>query len=131
MEWAKLQSLPELELLQSIFMEDEIDGEEFIEMKPKMLRRMLKKAGAVDPDGSAQVILAQRVDTRMQQQGRPETVAASLRAMGEMQVHKTESATAAKLIECPFCFEEYSESGDSDKGLLVPRIITKCGHTAW
>ena len=118
-EWAKLQSLPDLESLQSIFLEDEIDGEEFVELKLKMLRRMLKKAGARNPEHSAQVILAQRVDT-LHQQGRSETV------LGENQVRQTERSMQVNSVECPFCFEQY-ESDD----MLAPRILTKCGHTAW
>jgi hypothetical protein len=128
-EWAKLQNLPELDSVQSIFMGDEIDGEEFVELKPKMLRRMLKKAGAADPEYSAQVILAQRVDTRNHQRDRSEAMVAcrSTSSVGENQVQQTERTATVKSVECPFCFEPYCASDE----MLTPRILTKCGHTAW
>ncbi len=126
-EWATLQSLPELDSLQLIFIEDEIDGEEFVELKPKMLRRMLKKAGAACPEYSAQVILAQRVDTLKHQQGRSEPVVACRTSVGKKKVEQTERTATVKSVECPFCFEEYSGSDD----MVAPRILTKCGHTAW
>jgi hypothetical protein len=145
--WATLLSLPELPLLQSIFLEDDVDGEEFVDMKPKMLQRMLKKAGAADPEGATQTILAQRVDAlARQRQGIPSPSKKKPMAMaaagagqqpqaggkapaeaGGTTKKKAQAARAQVGSECPICFEEYA---DDAQGLRVPRIITKCGHTA-
>jgi hypothetical protein len=82
----------------------ELDGDELIELRPKILQKMLQKAGAEDAAALTKQILAAR------------DVAGSV---------ATAHDDGLAISECRICFEVYTSEADSAR---VPRILT-CGHT--
>ena len=78
------------------------DGEELLEFTPKLLQKMLRKAGAEKPEAAAKAILQQR-----------------------NRVSLGAKSAAGDALECPLCMEPYADDDERH----VPRIL-QCGHTA-
>ena len=93
----------------------EIDGDELLDLRLIILAKMLAKNGADDATGLAQRVISQR-DTLLPDRN-VETASAITHPVTE----------ASEDPECPFCMEIYV---DDEEGMLAPRVLTTCGHTA-
>ena len=110
-EWISLIDLPDGcdEAVQEVF--SDVDGEELLAFIPKMLQKMLRRAGVEEPEPVAGAILRQR------QRDLDKSTAAA---------RPTAAGANAPAPECPVCMEPYRED---ESGRHVPRIM-QCGHSA-
>ena len=107
-EWISLIDLPDgcAEAVRDVC--SDIDGEELLDFTPKLLQKLLRKAGAEEPEAAAKAILQQRD------------------SVGKEAQAASKPARDADALECPLCMERYA---DDDSELHVPRTLP-CGHTA-
>ena len=107
-EWISLIYLPDgcAEAVQEVC--SDMDGEDLLDFTLKMLQKMLRKAGAEEPEAAAKAILRQRDSVGKEEQAASNPV------------------KEADALECPLCMERYA---DDDSELHVPCILS-CGHTA-
>ena len=111
LEWVALADLPpeSVPVINSAFKSIGVDdGEELLELGPKILQKKLAKHGAKDSAALAKQVIAQR-DALIPGGN---TAAAA--------------PTASESPECPICMEPFC---DDASGLRVPRLLTSCGHT--
>jgi hypothetical protein len=115
LEWVALTDLPADSVPVVCAAVDllDCDGEELLDMRVKIVQKLLAKSGADDPIALAKLAIEQRdVLTRDDGKSTAAIVQAKLPA-------------GAAPAECLICFEHYT---DDESGQLVPRILS-CGHT--
>jgi ankyrin repeat protein len=111
LEWVALAALPpeSVSVVSAAIESLDLDGEELLDLRPKILHKLLLKHGAQDAEALAKQVMQQRDALLMLPEN--STVAAP---------------AAADRLECPICMELFC---DDASGLLVPRLLTNCGHT--
>jgi hypothetical protein len=92
----------------------DLDGDELLDLTPKILQKQIRKHGAQDAEALGKQMIEQR-DALLMLPGDSASESAS---------PKSELSDS---LECPLCMELYCD--DDEAGLLVPRILTSCGHT--
>eukprot|EP01045_Picozoa_sp_COSAG04_P000282 COSAG04_NODE_6_length_47123_cov_87.347482_5_plen_1442_part_00 len=107
-EWVSLIDLPEgcEDAVKAVC--SDMDGEDLLIFIPKTLQKMLRKAGAEEPEAAAKAILRQRD------------------SLGKDKPAASKPAKEADALECPLCMERYAED---ESEVHVPRTLP-CGHTA-
>ena len=92
-----------------------LDGEELIDLKPKMLQKRLQKSSVATHSVEDAAALAKRVLTARDAAAGSGSGSGSVAGCGD----------GMGTNECRICFEVYTSEADSAR---VPRILT-CGHT--
>jgi hypothetical protein len=130
------ESEAESDALQAAFAQDGgLDGEELIDLKQKQLLKLLRRSGtACDAESRSLVDRVFRYrDALTAGSEQPELTAGSGTGAGSSASPRNDDEGTAErtgqsisVAECPLCFEQYHDGID---GGLMPRIVTRCGHT--
>jgi ankyrin repeat protein len=115
LEWVALADLPQetVSAVSTVMVALDLDGEELIHLRVKILQKLLAKHGAQDAESVSKQVIEQR-DALLLLPGDSASESASPKS------------DLSDTLECPLCMELYC---DVEPGLRVPRILTSCGHT--
>jgi hypothetical protein len=118
LEWVALADLsPEGASVVSAALETlDLDGDELLDLPPKILQKHIRKHGARDAEALAKQVIEQR--DALTPAAEDSSAASAVDVVSE----RPES-------ECPECLVCMESFCDDQSGQHVPRILSNCGHT--